>query len=117
MVLNEIGDISEEDFAKQDLLLVDLLRNKKQPIHQIITNNKEIFKCSEKTLYRRIDAGIYTVKNYDLYLKPRLKRRNHTLSQYNYKHSDNLSRIGHLWSKARCMRYSRIPRLLCCWED
>lgn len=33
-----------------------------------------------------------------MYLKPRLKRRNHTLSQYNYKHSDNLSRIGHLWS-------------------
>ena len=92
------ADISEEDFAKQGLLLVDLLRNKKQPIHQIIMNNKEIFKCSEKTLYRRIDAGIYTVKNYDLYLKPRLKRRNHTLSQYNYKHSDNLNRIGHLWS-------------------
>lgn len=92
------ADISIEDFEKQDILLLDLLRKKKQPIHQIIVNNKDVFKCSEKTLYRRIDAGVYTVKNYDLYLKPRLKVRNRTASQYGYKHGDNLNRTGHLRS-------------------
>lgn len=92
------ADLSIEEYNLQNDLLLNLLRNNKQSLNHILHNHQEEFHCSLKTLYRRIDKGVYAVKNYDLSIKPRLKERKHISDKYNYKHAKYLDRVGHLWS-------------------
>lgn len=55
--------------------LVSLLIRNGQTMDHIFSEHKEDIPCSERTLYRYIDAGILSVKNIDLPRKEKYKPR------------------------------------------
>ena len=92
------ADITNEDYIKQNTVLISSVRDKKQSIHHVLKANEELFHCSEKTIYRRIESNVYGVKTMDLPRKPGLKPRKRIKPKYNYTHDDYLNRKGHLYS-------------------
>ena len=63
-------------------ILVPLICEKGQSIHQAIINNKNKIMYSEKTIYKLIDLGILNIKNIDLPRKVRYKQRKKSCTIY-----------------------------------
>ena len=93
----EGSDISKEEYEAQDALLKDRIIEKGQSVHHVLVTNIKELHCSEKTLYRRIEKGIYTVKVHHLPRQVSLKKRK-IKKQYEYVHDPKVDRIGHLYS-------------------
>ena len=56
-------------------ILVPLICEQNQSIHQAIINNKNKIMHSDKTIYKLIDLGLLEVKNIDLPRKVRFRER------------------------------------------
>ena len=73
-------DQSEIDYLNE--ILVPLIKDKGQSIHQAVVNNKNKIMCSEKTIYKLIDLGLLKVKNIDLPRKIRFRNRKKKTTVY-----------------------------------
>lgn len=73
-------DKSEIDYLNE--LLVPLIKDKGQSIHQAVMNNKNRIMFSEKTIYKLIDLGLLKIKNIDLPRKVRYRKRRKTVKIY-----------------------------------
>lgn len=73
-------DQSEIDYLNE--ILVPLIKDKGQSIHQAVVNNKNKIMCSEKTIYKLIDLGLLKVKNIDLPRKVRFRNRKKKTTVY-----------------------------------
>lgn len=94
----EGADLTDEECRSQNELLKDRIVDKGQSVHHALVTNRDDLKCSEKTLYRRIEGGVYpSVKAIDLPRQVSLKKRK-LKKKYEYKHTENIDRIGHLYS-------------------
>jgi IS30 family transposase len=67
--------IVQEEIDNLNNILVPLICQQKQSIHQAITNNKNKIMHSDKTIYKLIDLGLLDVKNIDLPRKVRFRQR------------------------------------------
>ena len=67
-------NLTPEERAALDKLVSPLIRNG-QTMDHIFSEHKEDIPCSERTLYRYIDAGILSVRNIDLPRKVKYKPR------------------------------------------
>lgn len=67
-------NLTPEERASLDELVSPLIRNG-QTMDHIFSEHKEDIPCSERTLYRYIDAGILSVRNIDLPRKVKYKPR------------------------------------------
>lgn len=74
--------IDKEETDNLNSILVPLIRDKGQSIHQAIINNKNKIMYSEKTIYKLIDLGILNIKNIDLPRKVRYKQRKKSCTIY-----------------------------------
>lgn len=93
----EGANLTEEERQAQDAILIDAVIEKKQSIHHALIANKKVLNCSEKTLYRRIGKGIYTVRYHHLPRQVTLKKRK-IKPKYEYVHDPKVDRTGHLYS-------------------
>ena len=66
-------DKSEIDYLNS--ILVPLIKNQGQSIHQVLINNKNKIMFSDKTIYKLIDLGLLEVRNIDLPRKVRFRTR------------------------------------------
>ena len=73
-------DQSEIDYLNE--ILVPLIKDKGQSIHQAVVNNKNKIMCYEKTIYKLIDLGLLKVKNIDLPRKVRFRNRKKKTTVY-----------------------------------
>ena len=73
-------DQSEIDYLNE--ILVPLIKDKGQSIHQAVVNNKNKIMCSEKTIYKLIDLGLLKIKNIDLPRKVRFRNRKKKTTVY-----------------------------------
>ena len=73
-------DQSEINYLNE--ILVPLIKDKGQSIHQAVVNNKNKIMCSEKTIYKLIDLGLLKVKNIDLPRKVRFRNRKKKTTVY-----------------------------------
>ena len=71
---------SEIDYLNE--ILVPLIKDKGQSIHQAVVNNKNKVMFSEKTIYKLIDLGLLKVKNIDLPRKVRFRKRKNKTTVY-----------------------------------
>ena len=71
---NELNHIEE--------ILYPLIIEKKQSIHHIYTNNKDLLMCSEKEIYNLIDSGLLRIRNIDLPRKVRYRNRKKQKTTY-----------------------------------
>lgn len=94
----EGANLTREELENHDRILYDAIVKNGQSVHHALVANMDQFKCSEKTIYRRIDKGVYVVRNHDLPRKVTLKKRKVLKEKYDYKHDDKLNRKGHLYS-------------------
>lgn len=74
--------LSEKEIQNLNELLVPLIKEQKQSIHQAIINNKDKIMCSDKTIYKLIDLGILNIKNIDLPRKVRYRERRKNNKNY-----------------------------------
>lgn len=74
--------IEKEEIDNLNSILVPLICDKGQSIHQAIINNKNKVMYSEKTVYKLVDLGILNIKNIDLPRKIRYKRRRKSCTVY-----------------------------------
>lgn len=74
--------IDKEEIDNLNSILVPLIRDKGQSIHQAIINNKNKIMYSEKTIYKLIDLGILNIKNIDLPRKVRYRQRKKSCTVY-----------------------------------
>lgn len=100
----EGANLTYEEYEIQDALLKDRVIEKGQSIHHVLVTNKNELRCSEKTLYRRIEKGIYTVKVHHLPRQVSLKKRKYK-QKYEYNHDPKVDRTGHLFSDWLIYRY------------
>ena len=73
-------DQSEIDYLNE--LLVPLIKEQGQSIHQAVINNKNKVMCSEKTIYKLIDLSLLKIKNKDLPKKVRFRQRKKDTTVY-----------------------------------
>ena len=73
-------DQSEIDYLNE--ILVPLIKDKGQSIHQAVVNNKNKIMYSEKTIYKLINLGLLKVKNIDLPRKVRFRKRKNKTTVY-----------------------------------
>jgi IS30 family transposase len=92
------ADMTPEELRAMDEALREAVAAKGQSIHHALLANKDAIGCSEKTAYRRIAAGILSVRNADLPRQPGLKKRKRgsLADRYAYRHADSVDRTGHL---------------------
>ena len=69
------GIINKEEIDNLNSILVPLICEQGQSIHQAIINNKNKIMYSDKTIYKLIDLGVLNIKNIDLPRKIRYKAR------------------------------------------
>lgn len=100
----EGANLTLEEYEIQDSILKDKVINKGQSIHHVLVTNREELNCSEKTLYRRIEKGVYTVKVHHLPRQVSLKKRKYK-KKYEYIHDPKIDRTGHLYSDWLIYRY------------
>lgn len=100
----EGANLTYEEYEVQDAILKDRVIGKGQSIHHVLVTNKEQLNCSEKTLYRRIEKGVYSVKVHHLPRQVSLKKRKYK-KKYEYVHDPKIDRIGHLYSDWLVYRY------------
>lgn len=75
----------------------DAIIHKGQSVHHALVVHQNILRCSEKTLYRRIEKGIYTTKLHHFPRQVSLKKRK-MKPKYEYVHDPKINRTGHLYS-------------------
>lgn len=74
--------IEKEEIDNLNNILVPLICEQGQSIHQAIINNKNKIMYSEKTIYKLIDSGILNIKNMDLPRKVRFRTRRKETTVY-----------------------------------
>lgn len=74
--------IDKDEIDYLNNLLVPLIKNQGQSIHQAVINNKNKIMCSEKTIYKLIDLGLLKIKNIDLPRKVRYRKRRKNVKVY-----------------------------------
>lgn len=74
--------LCEKEIQNLNELLVPLIKEQNQSIHQAIINNKDKIMCSDKTIYKLINLGILNVKNIDLPRKVRYRERRKNNKNY-----------------------------------
>lgn len=100
----EGANLTREEYEVQDAILKDRVIAKGQSIHHALVTNRKELGCSEKTLYRRIEKGVYTVKVHHLPRQVSLKKRKYK-KKYEYAHDPKVDRTGHLYSDWLIYRY------------
>lgn len=100
----EGANLTYEEYEVQDAILKDRVIDKGQSIHHALVTNRKELNCSEKTLYRRIEKGVYTVKAHHLPRQVSLKKRK-CKKKYEYVHDPRIDRTGHLYSDWLIYRY------------
>lgn len=100
----EGANLTYEEYEVQDSILRDRVIDKGQSIHHVLVTNRKELNCSEKTLYRRIEKGVYTVKVHHLPRQVSLKKRKYK-KKYEYIHDPKVDRTGHLYSDWLIYRY------------
>ena len=93
----EGANLTLEEHQRQDAVLQDAIIQKGQSVHHALVVHRDVLKCSEKTLYRRIEKGVYTTRLYHLPRQVSLKKRK-MKSKYEYVHDPRVDRTGHLYS-------------------
>lgn len=73
-------DQNEIDYLNS--ILVPLIKQKRQSIHQVLLNNKNRIMYSDKTIYKLIDLGLLNVRNIDLPRKVRFRQRHKQSTVY-----------------------------------
>ena len=73
---------SENELNHIEEILYPLIVEKKQSIHHIYTNNKDLLMCSEKEIYNLIDSGLLRIRNIDLPRKVRYRNRKKQKTTY-----------------------------------
>lgn len=74
--------INTEEIDNLNSILVPLICEQGQSIHQAIINNKNKIMYSDKTIYKLIDLGILNIKNIDLPRKVRYRTRRKKCTVY-----------------------------------
>ena len=59
-------NLTSEEYEIQNNILKTAIIENGQSIHHALVVHKDELNCTEKTLYRRIDMGVYTVRNHHL---------------------------------------------------
>lgn len=67
--------IQKSEIDHLNSILVPLIKNQGQSIHQALLNNKNKIMFSDKTIYKLIDLGLLEVRNIDLPRKVRFRPR------------------------------------------
>ena len=67
-------NLTIDEHKKLDELISPLLK-KGQPLFHIYTNNKDSMPCSQRSIYRYLDMGMFEAKNIDLPRRVRYKKR------------------------------------------
>lgn len=104
ILTREGADLTPEEYQRQDAVLQDAIIQKGQSVHHALVVHQDVLKCSEKTLYRRIEKGIYTTRPHHLPRQVSLKKRK-IKPKYEYTHSPRLDRTGHLYSDWLIFRF------------
>lgn len=98
LVLTREGvNLTSEEYEIQNNILKTAIIENGQSIHHALVVHKDELNCTEKTLYRRIDKGIYTVRNHHLPRQVKLKKRK-IKKKYEYNHDPKIDRTGHFHS-------------------
>ena len=71
--------IDKEEIEYLNILLIPLVKDRGQSIHQAVVNNKNKIMCSKKTIYKLIDQGLLKIKNIDLPRKVRYRKKERKL--------------------------------------
>ena len=74
--------IVEKELENLNNILVPLIKEQKQSIHQAIINNEDKIMYSDKTIYKLIDLGLLKVRNIDLPRKVRYRERRKQNANY-----------------------------------
>lgn len=94
--------ITEKEIENLNSILVPLIKEQNQSIHQAIINNEDKIMYSDKTIYKLIDLGLLNVRNIDLPRKVRYRERRKQNKNYykvdkkcldNRRHEDFISFI------------------------
>lgn len=104
VLTREGANLTEEERLAQDAILKDAIINKNQSVHHALVANKAELNCSENTLYRRIEKGVYSVKVHHLPRQVTLKKRK-IKPKYEYVHDPRIDRTGHLFSDWLVFRF------------
>ena len=67
--------ITEKEIDNLNNILIPLIKEQNQSIHQAIINNEDKIMYSDKTIYKLIDLGLLKVRNIDLPRKVRYRER------------------------------------------
>lgn len=67
--------INEKELETLNNILVPLIKEQGQSIHQAIINNEDKIMFSDKTIYKLVDLGLLKVRNIDLPRKVRYRER------------------------------------------
>ena len=67
--------LTTEEYEIQNNILKTATIKNEQSIHHALVVHKDELHCTEKTLYRRIDKGIYTIRNHHLPRQVKIKKR------------------------------------------
>lgn len=67
--------ITQEEIDNLNSILVPLICEQNQSIHQALINNKNKIMFSDKTIYKLVDLGVLKVRNIDLPRKVRYRER------------------------------------------
>lgn len=74
--------IDQSEIDHLNSILVPLIKNQGQSIHQALVNNKNKIMFSDKTIYKVIDLGLLEVRNIDLPRKVRFRPRRKQTTVY-----------------------------------
>ena len=81
VLTREAVNLTSEEYEIQNNILKTAIIENEQSIHHALVVHKDELNYAEKTLYRRIDKGIYTVRNHHL---PRQVKLKNAKSRKNY---------------------------------
>lgn len=104
VITREGANLTIDEYQKQDAILKDAIIHKGQSVHHALIVHHDELRCSEKTLYRRIEKGIYTTRLHHLPRQVSLKKRK-MKPKYEYNHDPRIDRIGHLYSDWLIFRF------------
>lgn len=74
--------IEQTEIDHLNSILVPLIKNQGQSIHQALINNKNKIMFSDKTIYKIIDLGLLEIRNIDLPRKVRFRPRTKSTTVY-----------------------------------
>lgn len=74
--------IDQDEINHLNNILVPLIKEQGQSIHNAIINNKNKIMCSENKIYKLIDLGLLDVRNIDLPRKVRFRQRSKNVTVY-----------------------------------